>query len=458
MQRYTSIVTLLASLALAACGGGGSDSGAASGGSGPSGEPKGATASLGAVQNAEILLFRTDRLRFNDEQVDRADALLDSAFTGDDGIARDLDTGDYQGPVLAILRFDDNTEYFDEAAGTTFVIDDNSPRYMSFFPDNPERQFVMGALLPEPRERFAVTPLTSLAVQQARQESVIPPDADGIRRLNNAIRSALAPELTDILAPPTVFDGATGSQSLKDTQAGRHALRLAALAALGDHRAEPALATFNELARDLYDGTLGDEASQPVYADFISELRQALADMANDYGTPTLQDALAAYPAVTLSPDFVNGGDPVGTPGGMGGTVDGTDYQYDQVQVMRYEPDALIAVLVTNSAGTSGSAWGLTLKLTEGDTLTCDRQAEEVGLVFSGTGTDPAFAAPAPGGLGGASCDLSISARGESLEGTFQGTLVNEDGDSVQVSGGTFNLTLPDGPVTAGPGGLPGAN
>lgn len=440
------LATLLA-LALTACGGSGGGSDGTGGNDEPDAQGLQGTASLGAVRGGELLLFRADRVRFNQDQAGRADALLARAGTDADGIARGLDIGDYQGPILAMLKLNRNAEYFDEAAGSLLAVPEDSYLYGGLFPDSDQRRFVLAALLPEPRDRFAVTILTTLAAQHAKRESINAPDAAGMRRLNRAIREALAPELGDLLAPPRVFDGDIGAQSLDDNPADRHALRLAALAKLAEGRALPALAVRNELMRDLADGVLGDEAAQPVYSDPLPELRQALADMAAAHGTTALADAVTAYPDMALAPDFEGAMGEV-APGTVTGRVDGTEYSYDTLNVIRYQPGQLI-LFMARPSGDDATAWLLTLRLNEGDTLTCQRASEQAAVGFNGPASEGAYSAPAPDGLPGGDCTVTLTDNnGGTLAGTFSGTLLDEQSASVTVSDGAFNLTLPDGEVT----------
>lgn len=69
---------------------------------------------------------------------------------------------------------------------------------------------------------------------------------------NEAIRKALAPELTSITVTPTVIGSLADLAAIQNTEAGKYALKLAALAKLvPDTNAAPAIAALKQLAADI---------------------------------------------------------------------------------------------------------------------------------------------------------------------------------------------------------------
>ncbi|MDX1496856.1 MAG: hypothetical protein R3352_04820 [Salinisphaeraceae bacterium] len=261
-----------------------------------SGSSTTASASLGVVLNAAVNVFAAD-----------GTTLLGSGNTGETGTVQ-VDIDAYEGPVVIEILGGAGATYYDEAAGT------ETP-----FPEGNS----MHALAPSADGVFGVTILTELAYQAAQQNDLLPISAAAVDELNEIVRAALAPGLSSILSVPTVFDSSTTSGSLTDTEAGRYALVLAALAQIGATSGAPALDVMNALVADLADGVIdSQDDGSPIttpYSDFINEMTTALQSMATSFGDSDLQaNAADQAPASTNldNSDVSNDDDDSGTGGG----------------------------------------------------------------------------------------------------------------------------------------------
>lgn len=236
-----------------------------------------ATASLGLIQNATVNFYRAD-----------GTTLIGSGDTGSSGSVTVPATG-YTGPVIIEVLGDADATYFDESAGSAIAFGAGQ---------------TLRAVMAAPGGEVAVTPLTELAYQAAANAGQIPISAAQADAANEAVRAALAPGLASILSVPTPFDASTTSGSLTDTEAGRYALILAALAELASGDASPALTVLQALVADAADGQIdgqanGSSVSAP-YSNFISDMETALGTMASSYGNAALQSSAASQkPAST---------------------------------------------------------------------------------------------------------------------------------------------------------------
>jgi len=111
---------------------------------------------------------------------------------------------------------------------------------------------------------IGVSALTDIAyktaLKKAGNEAAI--SADIATKANEAIRTALAPELSSITIAPTLVGSADDLTKLTNTDAGEYALRLAALAQLvANTDTTPALTALNKLAEDFADGTFDGMAN-----------------------------------------------------------------------------------------------------------------------------------------------------------------------------------------------------
>jgi hypothetical protein len=176
-------------------------------------------------------------------------------------------------------------------------------------------------VLPAPRDTAGVSILTELATRLVEAGGTF--DADAIEAANETIRAALAPEVADLLTPPTLVDGETGPGDLDDSDAGRLAARLGALAALADGDATPALTILQQLADDVADGTIDGQGEDGALeglaydpATFEDDFVTALRDFAAAFGDDDLQGS--------TNGDGVRGdGGLGGANGGSGGGTDG---------------------------------------------------------------------------------------------------------------------------------------
>ena len=251
------------------------------------------TPSLGLVRNATVNLYAQDGA-----------TLLGSSETGADGRV-DVSVSGYNGPIVVEVLGDDvDAVYYDEASMTLLS-----------FPAGQR----MRALVPGPGGNVGVTPLTEVAYQTALLEDAFPLTTNDVNTINEAVRAALAPGLVSILSVPTLVDASTPANTLADTEAGRYALILAALAELGSGQAAPALAVLEALAADAADGAIdGQNADGSVgapYADFINDMSGALNTAASSYADTDLQaSASAQAPQSTTVSSGQGGGDgPNGT-------------------------------------------------------------------------------------------------------------------------------------------------
>jgi hypothetical protein len=235
-----------------------------------------ATPSLGAIFNADINVYNASM----DLPV------IFSGNTGDTGIIK-IDYDGYKGPVIIEIVGNATAQYFDEATGQLedFTASDS-----------------LHAILPEPRKKVGITILTELAYQLALDEG-LPLTADMANEKNELIRSALAPEISDILIPPRLISSILSAGSLSNSEADIYALKLAALALVGDGDSKPALSVLQTLIADILDGTIdgqeGDVAIvDPAYTDLATDLTTALNTFVSNYGTTALQTLVSAYDAI----------------------------------------------------------------------------------------------------------------------------------------------------------------
>ncbi len=128
--------------------------------------------------------------------------------------------------------------------------------------------------IPALTTNIGVSTLTEVAYQTAlkkvsNDEKAI--TADIATQANDAIRKALAPELTSITAAPTVIGSMADLAALQNTEAGKYALKLAALAKLiSSEDPTPALTVLNKLASDIADGNFDGKAGVTALGTYTS--------------------------------------------------------------------------------------------------------------------------------------------------------------------------------------------
>lgn len=240
------------------------------------------TPSLGRITNGVIELRTLDG------------ELLASGGTGTSGVASfTLPVGLDQPYVVSICGGPD-ASYFDEALLAAVPL--------------AESDCLRAIVADAQRSAVAVTILTEAVARRLEAlGSLADADAAAIATASELVRTRLAPELDDLLAPPDLVGSADDLLALPLSPAGLHALRLsllaraaADLAAMRDETvAAPALETGKALAADLADGELdGRDAGAFIFSpvhdvhDLQERLQEALLSLADD--AEALQ-VLAAY-------------------------------------------------------------------------------------------------------------------------------------------------------------------
>ena len=275
---FKLIASIFVLLMLSACGGGGSGQAAP--------DTISVTPSLGLVQGATVNIYQAD-----------GTTLLGSSTLGSDGsVLIELNSG-YSGPFILELLGSASSSYFDEAAGSELPTGTGS---------------LLHALVPAGSSSSAITPLTEIAYQIAVTQSVTLSDML-VNEINELVRLALAPQLSNLLSTPRLFGSATGSSDLDNDEAGRYALLLAALAQLGATDATPALTIASQLASDFSDGVLDGQAGTTAIsgllyqpASFAADLSSQMSTMAGGYGNAALQSAVSSFAAAQGSIDLSN--------------------------------------------------------------------------------------------------------------------------------------------------------
>ncbi|RZM71845.1 hypothetical protein C3B51_22420 [Pseudoalteromonas rubra] len=271
---------------------------------------------LGLTKNAAVRLV----LLANNTPVEGA-----TGNTGETGVATITLNSAIAEPFIVEVLGGGDAEYFDEAKGT----------FLSLPADTTLR-----AVLSAFKSEVGVTTLTEIAATAILNTGAT--SAEAINLVNEQVRIALAPALTDITAPPQLIDAASGVTASND-QAGIYAVSLAALAQMGSSSSSPALAIVDALRADFLDltidGKVGDKAFEsPLYnaSTFISEYTSAIEAYAQQVGLTTdlnttfsldnikktlegLNDIFASLDLGSLNLDFVPGGL---TPGSGGGSDD----------------------------------------------------------------------------------------------------------------------------------------
>ena len=260
------------------------------------------TPSLGLVMNAAAEIFAAN-----------GTTRLASEAIGDSGLL-DITIEGYTGPIVAVLTATAETKYYDEALATFVSVPAGTKLHA----------------IAESVKALAITPLTEIAYQLAKQQNAFPLTSSSVTTINNRVKSALAPSINNILTAPLLLDGSTSS--IPANTSGNYALILAALAELGkdDVSGTPALAITNKLVEDLVDGKIDSKANgvdiNAPYTDFINDMSAALSSAANDYnyqGNPA--DSNPANTDLSDAEDNGSGGNTGGNTGGNNGGDTGGD-------------------------------------------------------------------------------------------------------------------------------------
>ncbi len=291
-NMFRLVGLFLVATLLTACGGGGGD-GVPQTDTGLTPSSITVTPSLGVITNATVSIYKADGTTF-----------IGSGDLGSSGKVT-ISFNDYSGPVVIEVAGNAAARYFDEATNGLVA-----------FPA--DKKF--HAIAPTSSGTFAVTLLTELAYQRALATNGFPLVAANVTALNESVRKALIPEIGDLLTPPTIYNSSTTANSLGNDDAGKYALKLAALAQFGSGQAAPALAIMQILTQDIGDGVINgkDSANASInapYSNFSTELMSKLTSTAESYGTPELKTALGGYPA--LAPNVGGGGNGAGGSGSL---------------------------------------------------------------------------------------------------------------------------------------------
>lgn len=261
-NAISRLLILVFVLALAACGGSGSSTTviptvpAADVAAEDTTEEVTVSASLGLISGATVRILQPDGTEITGA----------SGTLAADGTVTITHDGTYDGPIIVEVVGNDSATYFDESTGA------NQP----FGADQ-----VLRAVAPSIDAAVGVTILTDLAYQQAAAlgGSLT---ADDVNAINESIRQMFAPDVEDILVPPVLVGLDNFTQgTLEDTDAGRYALRLAALANMAAGAENPALAILAQLRADLEDGDLDGQSATAN----ISDLYYTANDFAASFAT-----------------------------------------------------------------------------------------------------------------------------------------------------------------------------
>ncbi|MDK1309711.1 hypothetical protein [Pseudoalteromonas ardens] len=247
--------------------------------------------------------------------------------TGETGVATITLASAITEPFIVEVLGGGDAEYFDEAKGVFLALGADT---------------TLRAVLSSFKSEVGVTTLTEIAATAILNTGAT--SAEAINLVNEQVRVALAPALTDITTPPQLIDAASGVTASSD-QAGIYAVSLAALAKMGSSASSPALAIVDALRADFLDltidGKVGDQAFEsPLYnaSNFISEYTSAIQAYAQQVGLTDdlsatfsldnikktlegLSDIFASLDLGSLELDFVPGG----LSSGSGGDSDDDD-------------------------------------------------------------------------------------------------------------------------------------
>ncbi|MEX1664258.1 hypothetical protein [Zhongshania arctica] len=256
--------------------------------------------SLGLIRNAQVKIFQGDGTTLLGEGTSAANGTVDVSYLN------------YTGPVVIEVLGGSSATYFDESLKQFVALPASA---------------TVRAIAVLPAVSLAVTPLTNLAYEIAKARSSAALTAAEVADINEQVRLSLAPGISSILAIPELVSSATGPK-LDNTDAGKHALVLAALADLSSGNASPALNTLLAMASDGADGALdglvdGSSITVP-YVDFIADMAAALSRQANTYGNDALKAASADQKPSSATIEEGNTGGTGGSgTGGTGGSGTG---------------------------------------------------------------------------------------------------------------------------------------
>lgn len=224
------------------------------------------TPSLGKILNAKVVL----------RNAKTGDQIGEEGNTGTSGTAT-FNVPKTADPVVIEVQGTAGATYFDESKKNSAPFDADQ---------------VIKAVVPTltSNANIGVSALTDIAYKAAfkkagdNEKSITATIATAS---NDAIRTALAPELSSITIAPTIIGSVDDWTNLANTDAGKYALKLAALAQLvSSEDTTPALTALNKLAEDIADGEfdgMANETAIGLYtkANLESKFRENLTSIIN---------------------------------------------------------------------------------------------------------------------------------------------------------------------------------
>jgi hypothetical protein len=256
-------------ISLIACGGGGGSSSGISAAPPASNSSMVVTPSLGLINGADVKATKLDGTQ-----------LGNTVKTDNSGKAT-LIFPDYSGPVIVEVAGNATATYFDEALGTNTA-----------FGAGEKLRVALDSI----KAQVGVTALTEIALQRAEAlaGSTTLLTTTAIQTANEAIRQALASEITDITTPPQLISQNTTSGALDTSNPSKYAAKLAALAKMAKATGgasiltSPALAITKQLADDYKDGVIdGKNGSATVTGTATYAVASMATDLKNEIVTYT---------------------------------------------------------------------------------------------------------------------------------------------------------------------------
>lgn len=210
------------------------------------------TPSLGKILNAKVVLRNA-----------KTGVQLGTGNTGNSGVATFSATKTSE-PVVVEVQGSDTAKYVDESK-----LSEANDGEVNFNAGQKIR-----VVIPALTSNVGVSTLTEIAYQAALKKASNDEKAISAaiaNAANEAIRKALAPELASITSAPTVIGNLADLAAIQNSEAGKYALKLAALAKLiSSEDTTPALTALNQLASDIADGEFDGKAGTVALGTYTS--------------------------------------------------------------------------------------------------------------------------------------------------------------------------------------------